>query len=113
MILATSETISGHRVDRTLGLAYGAVIRSTGVHRGLIAFLKGLVGGEVEEYTKVLAEVREQALDRLREHAHAQGADAVIGLRFSSVEVAASAAEFIAYGTAVTLAADDDDAVRA
>ena len=101
MILATSDTVAGHRVVETIGLSYGVVIRSTGIRKGITAFLKGLVGGELEEYTKVLAEAREQALDRLRAHAAEQGGNAIIGLRFSSVEIAQSAAEIIAYGTVV------------
>lgn len=103
MLLATTSSVAGHEIEETLGVVYGAVTRSTGAHRGLIAWIKSWLGGELEEYTKVLAEAREQALDRLREHARSLGADAVVSVRFTSVEVATSAAEVIAYGTAVKL----------
>ena len=103
MLLATTDAVAGHDVAETLGMAYGAVTRATGVQRGLIAWIKSWFGGELEEYTKVMAEAREQALDRMRDHARTLGATAVIAVRFSSVEVSSSAAEVIVYGTAVRL----------
>lgn len=103
MILATTDTIYGQRVTETLGLVNGAVTRATGAHSGLIAWIKSFLGGELEEYTKILAEAREQALDRMREQALLLGADAILCVRFSSVEVSTSAAEVIVYGTAVKM----------
>lgn len=103
MIVVTCDSIAGREIEATLGLVYGVVTRCVGARRGMIARVKGLVGGEIEEYTKVLAEAREQALDRLREHAASLGANAIVAMRFSSAEIASGAAEVIAYGTAVIL----------
>jgi len=102
MIMVSSELIPGHRITRVLGLACGNSVR--GVHLGhdIIASLKGMVGGEIEEYTKILAEAREQAIDRMMEHARSLGANAVIAMRFSSTDISPRAAELLAYGTAVT-----------
>ncbi len=104
MILATCDTIPEREIVETLGLVKGNTVRTRHVGRDVMAFLKNLVGGEVEEYTKLLAESREQSLDRMIAEARALGADAVVGLRFSATEIAAGAAEFMAYGTAVRLA---------
>ena len=106
MIVASSEHIQGKRVVKTLGLAHGAVTRSSGFRRGFIAFIKNLLGGELEEFTKILAEAREQALDRMNDHARSLGANAVISVRFTSAEIAAYAAEIMVYGTAVVV--EDD-----
>jgi uncharacterized protein YbjQ (UPF0145 family) len=102
MMMVSSEHIPGHRITRVLGLACGNSVR--GVHLGhdIIASLKGMVGGEIEEYTKILAEAREQAIDRMVEHARSLGANAVIAMRFSSTDISPRAAELLAYGTAVT-----------
>ncbi|MBI4882408.1 MAG: YbjQ family protein [Planctomycetes bacterium] len=103
MIVTSSECIHGMRVVKTLGLATGTVTRSLGCVSGLVGWLKNLLGGEVDEYTKVLAEAREQALDRMKEHARSLGGNAVIAARFASSEIARSAAEIMAYGTAVVI----------
>ena len=103
MIVTSSETIHGMRVVKTLGLATGAVTRSCGFMPGFIAAIKSLLGGELDEYTKVLAEAREHALDRMREHARSLGANAIISVRFASSEIARSAAEIMVYGTAVVM----------
>lgn len=104
MILATTETIAGKRIVRTLGLVRGNTIRARHIGRDILASLRNVVGGEISEYTKLLAEAREQALDRLVEEAEALGADAVIGLRFQTTEMMQAAAELLVYGTAVELA---------
>jgi uncharacterized protein YbjQ (UPF0145 family) len=101
MILVTSETVANRRIVETLGLVRGSSVRARHLGRDLTALLKNLVGGEMTEYTKLLAEVREQALDRLREEARALGANAVVSLRFVSTEIASGSAEMLAYGTAV------------
>ena len=103
MILVTTESIPGRRVVETIGLVRGNAVRARHLGRDIAALLKNLVGGELTEYTKLLGEVREQALDRLTEEARARGANAVVGLRFVSTEIAAGAAEMLAYGTAVRL----------
>lgn len=103
MIVATTETIPGYRVKRVLGLVRGNTIRARHIGRDLLAVLRNLVGGEVREYTKLMAESREQAIDRMVEEAERLGANAVIGVRMSTAMVMASAAEIISYGTAVIL----------
>jgi len=103
MIVTTNERISGHRVVRTLGLVRGNTIRARHIGRDITAAFRNLVGGEVSEYTKLLAEAREQALDRMVEEAKELGANAVIMLRFSTSMVMQGAAELLAYGTAVVI----------
>lgn len=103
MILATSEAVAGHRVVRTLGLVRGSTVRVRHVGRDLVASLRNLAGGEVYEYTKLLAEVREQAVDRMIAEAHALGANGILAIRFQSAEVSKGAAEMMCYGTAVEL----------
>jgi uncharacterized protein YbjQ (UPF0145 family) len=104
MILSTAEEVPGRRTVRVLGLVRGNTIRTRHVGKDILAVLRGLVGGEVSEYTKLFAESREQALDRMVEEAEALGGNAVIGVRFSTSMVMTSAAELLAYGTAVVLA---------
>lgn len=101
MILATTESVAGYNVKRTLGLVRGSSVRSRHVGQDLVGSLRNLAGGELYEYTKLLAEAREQAIDRMIEEARALGADAVVGMRFQSAEVARGAAEMVCYGTAV------------
>ena len=101
MIISTSAEIAGMRIVRTLGLARGNTVRARHVGRDIAASLRNLVGGEVSEYTKLLAEAREQALDRMVAEAKSLGANAVVELRFSTSEVMNAAAELLAYGTAV------------
>lgn len=103
MILTTTNEVPGRPVARILGIARGNTIRTRHMGRALLAGLAALFGGEIADYTKVIAEAREQAMDRLVEHARSFGADAVIGLRFASTEVMRNAAEILVYGTAVEL----------
>ena len=106
MLVTTSETIAGRTITAHLGLAKGNTIRARHVGRDIIALLRTLVGGEIQEYTKLMAEAREQALDRMINHAHAMGADAIINVRFSTSVVLGGAAELLAYGSAVTLSSE-------
>ena len=101
MILATTEHIPGKRIVKTLGLVKGNTIRSRHVGHDLMAALRGLVGGEVREYTKMMAEAREQALDRLVLDAESAGANGIVGLRLTTASMMQGAAELLAYGTAV------------
>ena len=101
MILATTETIAGMKVAKTLGLVRGNTIRARNIGRDITAALKNIVGGEITDYTKLLGEAREQALDRMTQRAQALGANAVIGVRLATSEVMSGAAEILAYGTAV------------
>lgn len=104
MILLTTDECPGRKVERVIGLVRGNTVRARHAGRDVTAWLKNFVGGEVGEYTKLLAEAREQALDRMTAEARSRGADAVLGLRFASSEISAGASEIMAYGTAVKLA---------
>jgi uncharacterized protein YbjQ (UPF0145 family) len=103
MIVVTTDDVARHRVVETLGLVRGSSIRARHLGQDITARLRNLAGGEVREYTKVLAEAREQAIDRMVEEAQALGADAVVAVRFQSVEFMTCAAEMLCYGTAVKL----------
>ncbi len=103
MIVVTTDSIVGMRVARTLGLVRGASVRGRHLGKDLVAMLRNTVGGEIAEYTKILSETREQALDRMVEEAEELGANAIIGTHFTSSEIATSAAEILAYGTAVVV----------
>lgn len=106
MIVTTSESIAGQRVVRTLGLARGNTIRARHVGRDILAWFRSIVGGEVAEYTKLLAESREQALDRMVQEAEEMGANAILMARFSTAMVMGGTAELLAYGTAVVIEAE-------
>ncbi len=103
MIVTTTDTVPGRTIRDVIGLVRGNTVRGARVHDDLSAWMKNLVGGEIEEYTKLMAESREQALDRMEAEARARGADAVVGLRLLTCEIADGAAEILAYGTAVRL----------
>lgn len=103
MIVTSTHTVAGKRVARTLGLVRGNTIRARHVGRDITAFLRNIVGGEISEYTKMMAEAREQALDRMVEEANGLGANAIVGTRFMTSMLMAGAAELLAYGTAVVL----------
>ena len=103
MIVATTNQIAGKRIVRTLGLARGNTIRARHIGKDIMALLRNLVGGEVLEYTKLLAESREQALDRMVEDARSLGANAVIEIRFTTSMLMGGAAELRAFGTAVVI----------
>ena len=103
MIVVTSNDVHGKRILRTVGLVRGNTIRAKHIGRDIAAAFRNLVGGEVTEYTQMLAEAREQALDRMIAEAQALGANAVVGLRFATSMVMQGAAELLAYGTAVVI----------
>jgi uncharacterized protein YbjQ (UPF0145 family) len=106
MIVVTDNRIAGKRIVRTLGLVRGNTIRARHLGRDVLAVLRNLVGGEVSEYTKMMAEAREQALDRMVEEARDLGANAVVMTRFATSELMQGASELLAYGTAVVV--EDD-----
>ena len=112
MIVVTTDEISGRRIDRVLGLVRGNTIRARHVGADIIAHLRNAAGGEIHEYTKMLAEAREQAIDRMVEEARALGADAVVAVRFQTTEMMRAAAELLVYGTAVQLEDDADEGRR-
>ena len=103
MIVATTETVAGKRIAATLGIARGNTIRARHIGKDIMASLRGVVGGEIHEFTKLVAESREQALDRMVEDAERLGADAVVGVRFTTSVLMGGAAELLAVGTAVKL----------
>ena len=103
MIVVTSPDIAGKKVVRTLGLVRGNTIRARHVGKDILAAFRNLVGGEIHEYGKLLAEAREQALDRMVDEAEQSGANAIISVRFATSVVMGGAAEMLAYGTAVVV----------
>ncbi len=103
MLIATTETVAGRNITQTLGLVRGNTIRARHVGRDITAALRNLVGGEVTEYTKMVAESREQALDRMVAEAESLDADAVVAVRFTTSVITSGAAELLAVGTAVKL----------
>jgi uncharacterized protein YbjQ (UPF0145 family) len=103
MIVVTTPDVPGTRIVQTLGLVRGNTIRTRHAGVDVVAFLRNLVGGEIHEYTKMMAEAREQAIDRMVEEAEALGADAVVMVRFQTIEMMRGAAEMLCYGTAVRL----------
>ena len=103
MILVNTDTIPGKRVQSSLGLVRGNTIRARHIGRDIVAGLRGIVGGEIVEYTKLIAEAREQAIDRMTNEAEKLNADAVINVRFTTSVLMGGAAELLAYGTAVKL----------
>ena len=107
MMTVSTNDLPGHEIEETLGLVRGNAVRAHAIGRDLMAVIRLIVGGEIHEYTKMLAETREQALDRLIEEARILGADAVVGLRFVTAQTMGGAAEFLVYGTAVRLRRDD------
>lgn len=101
--IATTDHLPGARIVSYCGLARGSSVRAAPLTGDVIARVQNVVGGEIPAYTKIIAEVREESLDRLIEHARSLGANAVVGLRFCTSEVTDEAAELMAYGTAVTI----------
>ncbi len=109
MIVVTSSHIHGKHITKTIGLVRGSTVRARHIGKDIMAFLRNLVGGELNEYTKMLAEAREQALDRMIHEAREQGANAIMDMRYSTSDIAAGAAEILVYGTAVVVENDADE----
>lgn len=103
MIICTTETVPNRTITDILGIARGSTVRARHVGRDIFATLKNIVGGEIEEYTKLQAQSREQALKRMIDDGEKLGADAIINIRFSTSVIVQGAAEIFAYGTAVKL----------
>jgi len=101
MIITTSAQIEGKRITKTIGLVKGSTIRARHAGKDIMAAFRGIVGGEITEYTKMMAEAREEAIQRMTEDAQKQGANAIVSMRFTTSMVMTSAAEILAYGTAV------------
>jgi uncharacterized protein YbjQ (UPF0145 family) len=103
VLLATTDDLPGLEIAEVLGMARGNVIRAKHIGTDIVAALRNIVGGEVSEYTKLMAEAREQATDRMIAHGREMGADAIVGIRITTSMVTAGAAEILVYGTAVRL----------
>jgi len=103
MLITTQDNFADHEIAETLGMVRGNTIRARHVGRDIMAGLRQLVGGEITEYTKMLAESREQSIDRMIAEAQSRGADGIVCMRFTTSSVMKGAAELLAYGTAVKL----------
>ena len=103
MIITTTENIPGQEVEEILGIARGSTVRARNIGRDIFAGLKNIIGGELSEYTKLQADSREQAIQRMVKDAQRLGADAVVNVRISTSVITQGAAEILAYGTAVKL----------
>jgi uncharacterized protein YbjQ (UPF0145 family) len=103
MIIVNTERIEGREISHSLGVARGSTVRARNIGRDIFAGLKNIVGGEIHEYTKLLADSRESALERMVIDAERMGADAVVNVRFTTSSISQGAAEILAYGTAVKL----------
>ena len=101
MIAVTSSAIAGKKITKTIGIVRGNTIRARHAGVDILAVLKNIVGGEIEGYTKLMAESREQAIDRMLAHAKELGANAIVDVRFSTSYLMSSASEILVYGTAV------------
>ena len=103
MILSTTEFIPEREIEKILGIARGSTVRSRNLARDFVAQLKNIIGGEITEYTKLQAQSREQAIQRMEDDALSLGADAIVNVRLTTSVITQGAAEILAYGTAVSL----------
>jgi uncharacterized protein YbjQ (UPF0145 family) len=103
MLISTTEQIEGKKIVKHIGLVKGNTIRARHIGRDIMAALRNIVGGEISDYTKMMAESREQATDRMIEDAQNLGANAIVGMKFATSMVMQSASEILAYGTAVVV----------
>ena len=103
MIVVSSGQVEGKTITKTLGMVKGSTVRARHLGRDITAGLRGLVGGEIGEYTKLMAEAREQAIHRMEEEAEKMGANAIVDTRFMTSMVMSGAAEILVYGTAVVV----------
>jgi uncharacterized protein YbjQ (UPF0145 family) len=103
MIITTSGQVEGTKITKTVGLVKGSTIRAKHVGRDIMASFRQFVGGEISEYTKMMAEAREESIRRMEEDAEKKGANAIISMRFATSMVMSNAAEVLAYGTGIVL----------
>ena len=106
MLLSNLESVPGHRISQQLDVVYGSTVRSKHVGRDFLAGLKNIVGGELTAYTELLEESRQEAMNRMIAKAQGLGANAIVGIRFSTSNIAQGASELFVYGTAVVVEAD-------
>ena len=103
MIITTSAQIEGKKITKTVGLVKGSTIRAKHLGKDIMAAFRGLAGGEITEYTRMMAEAREEAIQRMVEDAEKQGANAIVGMRFTTSMIMQNAAEVLASGTGVVV----------
>ncbi|MFQ6082808.1 MAG: YbjQ family protein [Candidatus Aminicenantia bacterium] len=103
MIVLSTETVPGKTIKKSLGLVKGNTIRARFIGKDIVALMRNITGGEIREYTKMMAEAREQAIDRMIEEAEKLGANAIVNVRFSTSYIMQSAAEILVWGTAVII----------
>ncbi len=103
MILSTTHSVPNREITEILGIARGSTVRARNIGRDIVAGLKNIVGGEIEEYTQLQAQAREQAMQRMVDDAKRLGADAIVGILITTAMVTNGAAEILAFGTAVKL----------
>lgn len=103
MLVVTTEKIEGYQITEVKGPVFGLIVRSRGLGGDIMASLKGLVGGEIKQYTAMLEDSRKEALDRMIKNANQMGANAIIMMRYDSGEIGNNMSEIVAYGTAVTV----------
>ena len=103
MIISTTDNVPNKEIVEIIGIARGSTVRARNIGRDIFAGLKNIVGGEIEEYTKLQAESREQALQRMVQDAERMGADAIVNMRMTTAMIMQGAAEILVYGTAVKL----------
>jgi uncharacterized protein YbjQ (UPF0145 family) len=107
IIIVSMPYLPGYKITKTIGFTWGLIVRSRGLGGNIAAGLRSLAGGEIHEYTQLLNQSREQALDRLKEHAKTLGANAVLSVEFDSSEIGQIMTEVLAYGTAVVVEKDE------
>lgn len=103
MIVTNTDNVPGKRIVSILGVVKGNTIRARHLGKDILAFFKSIVGGEIEEYTKLIAEAREQSIDRMITNAEELGANAIVNVRFTTSYIMQNASEILAYGTAVVI----------
>ena len=103
MIITTTENVPNKQITSILGIARGSTVRARNIGRDIFAGLKNIIGGEIDEYTKLQAQSREEAINRMKDDATSLGADAIVNVRFTTSVITQGAAEILAYGTAVRL----------
>ncbi|CAM2992989.1 heavy metal-binding domain-containing protein [Paenibacillus sediminis] len=101
MIISTTENLPNYEITEVLGTTFGVVVRARGIGGDIMASLKGLVGGEVKQYTQMIEDARKQAIDRMTQNAHAMGGNAIVMMRFDSGDIGNNMSEIVAYGTVV------------
>jgi uncharacterized protein YbjQ (UPF0145 family) len=103
MFISTTENVAGYRTVQSMGEVFGLIVRSRGLGFDIMAQLRGLIGGEIKEYTQLLEDSRNQAIERMVQQAQLRGANAIVMMRFDSSSISSSMSEIVAYGTAVQI----------